>query len=392
MRLLSTPTSQPHPFLSLPRAGALAALLLASLVPIPSPALDVRPGDIVTATTRLDPASGRMDALAPINPMGLAADGDVLYVLSTGASSNGIVRKVWRYDRSTGRHSLLAATPIPNNFALGRNLVAKGAGPELFIVLGGSVSRLDGVLAIDTVTGEQREIPIAAFGSISTLDLVVTPLGSLLALHGFGGVTLLTPAGDRIESPAGSTIIGAVAITPDGRLLGMAPDGRQDDVAATQLFSIDPTPPPSPCSPPCPASVSAASATASPPPGTATSTPFPNSAIPTSFCIGSTAPPSNEPSSHSIPRSGSTPFPISMPTPSADFSSPPRTPRSSPNPTPRPLRRRSSTSTRTRARPGPSLAVARSPSGSFRLRPATGPTSTSRPATRVAATASSART
>lgn len=240
MRLPAPRTSQPHPFLTLPRAGALAALLLASLVPIPSPALDVRPGDIVTATTRLDPASSRMDALAPIQPLGLAADGDFLYALSTGASSNGIVRKVWQYQRSTGRHSLLATTTMPNSFVLAPNLVAKGAGSELFIILGGSVSRLDGFLAIDTVTGAQREIPIAAFGSIFTQDLVVTPLGSLVALRGSGGVTLLTPAGDRIESPAGSAAIRAVAITPDGRLIGMAPDGRQDAVAASQLFSIDP--------------------------------------------------------------------------------------------------------------------------------------------------------
>jgi hypothetical protein len=231
-----------HTSPTLPALG-LALALLGSPQAGHLHALEVRPGDIVTMTRRIDPATGHVDPMAPIGPLGLAPGAEDYLVLTSGPLTVGFARKLWRHSPATGRNTLLAVTGIPNNFVLGPNLVAKGPGNRAYILAGSGTASIQGLLEIDLTTGEQQLIPNALLESAGPRpimnDLVVADDGSLVLPSLAGGVLLIRPDGEVQAGAASANTIQALAKNLQGRIFGLAPTLLVAPSDATDLLEIN---------------------------------------------------------------------------------------------------------------------------------------------------------
>jgi len=193
-------------------------------VPIISVALDVATGDLLTRQVRIKPVTAELDPIAPITPTGVAVvDGDYIVLDFGGPDDTGqLVRKLWRYSPATGKQSLVAVTDISISHLPDKNVIAAGAGDEIYIVDNDSNT----LIGIDITNGQQRQIPNADLGtgrSSFLLDLVVAPNGNLVAPSHDGGVLILDTNGNTLANPGGLLSITGLAVTADGRVLGIAP-------------------------------------------------------------------------------------------------------------------------------------------------------------------------
>lgn len=195
-------------------------------VPITSFALDVATGDLLTRQVRIKPVTAELDPVAPITPTGVAVvNGDYIVLDFGGPDDTGqLVRKLWRYSPATGKQTLVAVTDIPITHLPDKNVIAAGAGDEIYIV-DNDANTLTG---INITNGQQRQIPNADLGTGRSgflLDLVVAPNGNLVAPSQDGGVLILDTNGNTLANPGSQLNITGLAVTADNRVLGIAPLG-----------------------------------------------------------------------------------------------------------------------------------------------------------------------
>ena len=210
--------------------------LLMLVLAVPAGALDVAVGDLLTRTARLNPATGDLDAMAPVSPIAVDVVAGDYYVLDlAGTTTAGpLSSKLWRYSPDTGRHDLIAVTGIPANVVNGRNEAVKGAGDEIYVF------DADDIVAINIVTGAVRSVPLGVSGA---RHMTVAPNGNIVVTNTFlnsGSIRIITPDGDVVaDVGAPDTGVDGVVTTEAGTVVGIVPKGN---IAApvADLVSIDP--------------------------------------------------------------------------------------------------------------------------------------------------------
>lgn len=199
-------------------------------------AAERRPGEVLTLNRRIDPATGTAAPLASIAPTALVVDGDTYLALASGTGSSGMVRKVWRHEPATGRQTLLAVTTTPANFIHGLNVLAKGPSNRAYLLSGSSVTALQGWLEIRLDTGEQRLLTNTA---VTLRDLAVAENGHLIGITTAGAVQWRNADGELLAASGGAGLH-ALTQTPDGRWVGIAPNGLVAPNHQANLMEIDP--------------------------------------------------------------------------------------------------------------------------------------------------------